>query len=344
MKVAKEFLATQTENNIQLPSLDKVELRALLQLLNKKVDSTTQLFPKDIIVRAEDIYDLNYRMKEKLSTSNIFIASTVVSIKYNNQKTMQFTTWDQFQSYSWEETSSIRNITLIWEFYVDVDGYQVPQKHTVVVRISSGMKMEEMLQLIMTGKIEEIDSLEQSFIPIVCRVDFVNTLLADEIINLVDKWNKGLNVPVVSKNILYRLKKYKSYIISVVDMVLKVIIWAMIILLIIKGFEIINIQEITKLNMLQLRNMILGGVGLVGLHQLLEWVAKILINTIQESFVSYGKTFTFDITKGDKKQQQKIKERDKKSVKNLIWNILLSFILGVCSSIVATGIIEKLFN
>lgn len=323
---------------------DSTEIRSLLQLLNAKVDSTTQLFPKDVIVTADDIKDLNYRISQKINLPHIHSKSTAISIKYTNQKTMQFTTWDEFQNYSWEEVASIRYITILWEFYIDEEGYQLPQKHSIMVRISSGMKVEEMLQLIMSGKLEEMESLEKDFVPIVCRVDFVNTFLVDDIINLVDKWNKGLKVPEICDNFMYKIKSYRRYIANFVKYGIKLITWLVIFMSTMEIFDIIEVTEVQHLTMHNLKQMSLFIMFIIFGYGTMNWLGQKIAESIFDGLYNYGKTFTFDITKGDKNKQEKLAQIGKKSMWRFIWQLFSALVAGTACSVLSTFITNYMFK
>ena len=334
--VSGSALAKSNNQDLSQVDWDSTEVRSILQLLNTKIDSTTQLFPKDVIVSAEDIYDLNYRISEKIKLHKGYSMTTIVTIKYTNKKAMQFTTWDEFQSYSWEEVASIRYINIQWEFYITEEPYRIPQKHSVTVRISSGMKVEEMLQLIMTGKLEELESLEKDFVPIVCRIDFVNAMLVDDIINIVDKWNKGLKIPEVCHSFMYKVKAYKKYIANIIKYGLKLVSWIIVYLSVHNIFNIIKAETVQELAMVDMQKISQFILVIIFGYGAMNWIGTKLSVIIFNELSNYGKTFTFDITKGDKQKQQQLSVIGKKSIARFIFQLIGTLILGMAGSILAT--------
>lgn len=334
--VGGSALAKSNNQDLSQVDWDSTEVRSILQLLNTKIDSTTQLFPKDVIVSAEDIYDLNYRISEKIKLHKGYSMTTIVTIKYTNKKAMQFTTWDEFQSYSWEEVASIRYINIQWEFYITEEPYRIPQKHSVTVRISSGMKVEEMLQLIMTGKLEELESLEKDFVPIVCRIDFVNAMLVDDIINIVDKWNKGLKIPEVCHSFMYKVKAYKKYIANIIKYGLKLVSWIIVYLSVHNIFNIIEAETVQELAMVDMQKISQFILVIIFGYGAMNWIGTKLSVIIFNELSNYGRTFTFDITKGDKQKQQQLSVIGKKSIARFIFQLIGTLILGMAGSILAT--------
>lgn len=329
-------LATNSNQDLSQVDWDSTEVRSLLQLLNTKIDSTTQLFPKDVIITADDIYDLNYRICEKIKLHQGYSMTTIVTIKYTNKKAMQFTTWDEFQNYSWEEVASIRYINIQWEFYITEAPYRVPQKHSITVRISSGMKVEEMLQLIMTGKLEELEGLEKDFVPIVCRIDFVNALLVDDIINIVDKWNKGLKIPDVCNNFMYKIKSYRKYIANIIKQGIRLVSWIIIYLSVHNIFNSIDAVSVQNLEISKLQQICEFILIMLFGYRAINWCGNKLASIVFDELSNYGKTFTFDITKGDKQKQQQLSLQGKKSIGRFILQVFGSLLIGVLESLLTT--------
>ena len=164
---------------------DSKEISAILNMLNGKPDSTVRIFPKDIIVDIGSLYILKEKIDEKLSQYNLTWSATSVSIKFDNNTFKEFKDWAEFSTLNKNSSYCIENITLKWDFYINFEGYEIPQRHTIVVRVSSGLKPEQILQMLLTGQLENIDSIDKNVVPVVCKVDFINHLLGDEIINIM---------------------------------------------------------------------------------------------------------------------------------------------------------------
>ncbi|MEZ3506842.1 MAG: hypothetical protein K1W10_07870, partial [Lachnospiraceae bacterium] len=55
-------------------------------------------------------------------------------------------------------------------------------------KISNGLRPEEMLNLIFSGKIEDFEEIETNTFPVAARVDFIEPILGDELLNIVSEW------------------------------------------------------------------------------------------------------------------------------------------------------------
>ena len=67
-----------------------------------------------------------------------------------------------------------------------ISNYEVPQRHTVNVRISSNPNPSDFFKVLLSGGFDESHDLDiQS-----CTVDFVNNTLAEELVNVAEHWNE----------------------------------------------------------------------------------------------------------------------------------------------------------
>lgn len=49
-----------------------------------------------------------------------------------------------------------------------------------------------MLNLIFSGKVEDFEEIETNVFPVAARVDFIEPILGDELLNIVSEWIRGL--------------------------------------------------------------------------------------------------------------------------------------------------------
>ena len=71
-----------------------------------------------------------------------------------------------------------------------------------------------MLNLVFSGKLEEVDKIDQEICPIVARVDFINSMLGDELLRIVELWKDGLRLPENEQSKLLKVAKKYSRVIA----------------------------------------------------------------------------------------------------------------------------------
>lgn len=182
--------------------------QAIYYAMNAKPDSKSKLFDRDVVITMEDLRNLNRRITEKFKAHYEDAGFRInVSISFKNRETIEFDSWTVFENYNLNTEKSINSILIVWEYNAKLPGFQWPQRHTLTVRLADELRPEEMLNLVVSGKLEEVDKLDQEICPIVARVDFINSMLGDELINIVGSWQKGLMAPSIDENICFKFLK-----------------------------------------------------------------------------------------------------------------------------------------
>lgn len=181
-----ELEVAQEEKNLAL-------FRSMYYQMNAKPDSMSKVFSQKVIITREDIIDLNDRVNRKVRMhyqDDGYIATITVSL--NNREVINFECWKEFLDYEWVEANCINSIILKWSFNVRMPQYEYPQNHVLMVKLSNGLRPEEMLNLIFSGKVEDFEEIETNAFPIAARVDFIEPILGDELLNIVSEWIRGL--------------------------------------------------------------------------------------------------------------------------------------------------------
>lgn len=316
--------------------------KSMYYQMNAKPDSMSKAFSKKVIISREDIIDLNKRVLQKISTQykeDGYKVTILASL--SNKQTVNFECWEEFIKYEWTETSYINSVTLKWNFNIRVPQYELPQNHTLMVKLSNGLRPEEMLNMIFSGNIEDFDDVETNCYPIITRVDFISPLFGEELLNIVEKWAEGLTKERDRKNpFLLFLAKYRkkvSYYFNYLAFIMLIILGIAVIDKIILSFDVKKIVEMTTKQFMTIFNSICIFVIIVFVSlKILDRIAS----KIYETLLEYGKGFIFSITKGDYKKQSELQEEDKKSCKKIVVNIIISLIFNVLCGIIATLLLK----
>ncbi|MBS6764028.1 MAG: hypothetical protein KH304_10695 [Clostridium sp.] len=316
--------------------------RAMYYQLNAKPDSMSKVFAKQIVISKEDIIDLNSRVVDKIKMhcqeDDGFIAT--ITVRMSNRKIINFECWEEFVTYQWNETAHIKSVVLKWNFNVRMPQYAYPQNHSLMVKISDGLRPEEMLNLIFSGKIEDFEDVDTNTFPVAARVDFIEALLGEELLNVVSKWVNGLKRNSSDKNpFLMVMKKYRkkvAYYFNYVAFFMLIILATAVINKIFLGFGEIYVKDITVKQLLLLLN---SAIGIVVALAIAIKVFEKIAQKVYEKLEAYGTGFIFNITKGDIQKQEDIAKDDTKSGKSIIGNLIFSLIFNVICGIITALII-----
>lgn len=306
--------------------------------MNAKPDSMSKAYSRKIIIDKDDIVELNNRVCEKINLNyedDGFITSVTVDLK--DRRVIVFKCWEEFIQHSWVETSSIMSISIQWNFNIRIPGYELPQRHNLVVKLTNGLRPEEMLNLIFSGKIEDFDEVELNTFPVVARVDFIQALLGEELLNIVGEWVRGRKQNTASKNVvLLFMKKYRKRIaqyFEYVSFIMTFILTVGINTYYIRG---LNIDKLSDLSMTEFNNLLVILATSVMVIFLLKKIFEKLAENVYDKLSEYGRVFIFNITRGDKNLQDKINSSDKNSGKMILVKFVFSLIFNIGCGIITS--------
>lgn len=313
--------------------------KAFYYMMNATPDSVTKAFKKPVIVDQSDISGLNKRITDKIK--NHFeeeMFSIGIHVSLNDKKSIDFSSWTEFENHQWCEPEIITNFIINWDFLIKLPKYKLPQKHNLMVKLSSVIKPEEMLNLIISGNIEDIEGIEQSSYPIIARVDFIDRDLGDELINLVKEWIDGLSCNYQEKSsltmkFLYKNKRkfalFTNYFFSFLLLCFGIILLNVEV----NSFDVFTVGEINIGNFLGIINL---SFIYIMVFLFAHWMSGVFARGIFESLSEYGDIHIFNITKGDKNEQKRLENKDKKNQKWVLIKSVLNLVLNVACGVVAS--------
>lgn len=315
------------------------EFKSLYYELNAKPDSTTKIYNDKVVVHKDDIERLYDLIKEKMSLhvkdGEAGISNVVVST--SKHKSYTFNDFKIFNAHSWDIPEYINRITISWDFFVKVEGYSRPQRHKLTVKISCGLEPEEILSLLFSGRIEDIQEIEEQEATIIAQMDFIENRLGQEFINIVGEWVDTLTRAYANtSHIVLFLKKYRK----LVGYYLNYLLFIILCMTSLLGFNcILTSFDITKVTQFDVHHLqVLVNYTVICI--LVCWFAlkrgEMVANKIFRYLSEYGETFVFRITKGDENQYNKIIANDKKNATKILVNLIFSLFLNIGCSIIAS--------
>ena len=315
--------------------------RSMYYQMNAKPDSMSKVYSQKVLISREDIIDLNERVNRKIRMhyqDDGYIATVTVSL--NNREVINFQCWEEFISYEWRESSSINSVILKWNFNIRMPQYEYPQAHVLMVKLSNGLRPEEMLNLIFSGKIEDFEEIETNTFPVAARVDFIEPIFGEELLNLVAEWISGLKENAKNKNkMILFMRKYRKRVAQYFNyfgFIMCIILNSSIFNLVMRNYGVDKISEYSTSQFLNLFNLfILLIFVLFVLFKFFEHTAQGVYDYLSQ----YGEVFTFSITKGDIKRQEELKNRNENNAKKIIFRLILSLIFNVVCGILATVLV-----
>ena len=309
----------------------------MFYFLNAKPDTETRLLSGAKTIALEDIRDINERIIRKLNNHTHKQIKTAITLILSEKNIKDYSIWAEFNRENWNTINqSIESISIIWDILINLPECELPQRHTIRLKIGSAISPKEMFEIVFNS--EDPSELLEARESGVCKIDFIDRVLATEFLNIVSTWYEGLKeAPQIGalEHFFASRARFCAEIIRISSPILLFIIYYLyspIFLTFIKLNTDITIDTIQKLSIL-----------LFSVISLCIFVGRHLARIFFDKITNYKKLPNFSITKGDKNQFYKIQEENNKLSRKIFFVLSMS-IASLVLSIFAKFIIFKLFG
>lgn len=319
--------------------------QAIYYAMNAKPDCKTKIFGKRVIVEMEDLKELNKKITDKFKSHYEDAGFSInVTVSFSDHTSVEFNSWTMFERYDWAENRVVNNITIKWEYNAKLPQYPIPQKHTLVVRIANEIRPEEMFNLLVSGKLEEINQIDQEVCPIIARVDFINSILGEELLSIVSSWQDGLqsnedDVPMFIK-IAKKFRRLIAYMINYIAVICSLFFCYEYLKEMMNKIDVGTLGEIP---VTEIQEIIFNIIVLVILVWIVNRFFTLIANMVYSLLGASMEHHTFNITKGDVKRRNEIIKRLNKNAIKIIINIIITIFFNVLCSIIANNL-QLLFS
>jgi len=168
------------------------EYKSIFYQLNAKPDTEIRLLRGKKNLELADIKSINEEISIKLSNHDVIVHVASINFVLSNRKIKDYSTWAEFERQNWDTVNEkVRTVSIKWDIAIKLPQYKLPQKHSIKVRIGTEILPKDIFQLILRS--DDISELMEARTPSICKVDFVNNVLAVELLNVVGNWYEGLH-------------------------------------------------------------------------------------------------------------------------------------------------------
>lgn len=309
--------------------------KSIYHAMTATSENKSVVFSRRIVVGLDDLDALYTMVTDKLDIQYENAGnSVVIYVSIEGKQNMKFIRWEDFIKYRWNESNPIQSIMIKWEYHVCLPKYQVPQPHVLVVKISNGLKPEQMLNLVFTGKLENIENIDEEIYPVVARIDYIDPIIGDELLNIVKKWDDGLKRSLQKENnVIKFMRKHRriiSYGINYSTLLIGAF-WGLIYInsAIIKLGEL-KLAEIKMEDLCKVTNaFFVSAVVCFVLHKLSEFFANNFFRYIHYSDAIH----VFNIDNGDKNKQNELSTQDTKSIRKAITSFVITLLINIITTV-----------
>lgn len=318
------------------PLLTKEQLKSFFYLAAGKLDSNIKIFKKQIIINAEDLVELNNLIQEKLKNHDIAASVASINVSFDKNKMTQFGVWQEFVDSNWKIPEVIENITMMWDFLVTLPHFTQPQRHTLTVKITADTNFATILPALLSGSITEVDTMELKHSPVVCQVDFINHLLSDELINIVERWVEGRKIISVDTKIKKWIQKNRRIFADLINYSIPLFITMASLSILHNYSKSIDNTLNTGVMLNFMYWQLLSIVGILGSAKMSNRLAHYTFRAISE----YGDFLIFNITNGDKNKQSEINNKNKKEFRKFLFGTVGGLTIDIIASVISYLILK----
>lgn len=320
-------LAPASEHDV-IASVPREHLKSFFYLFSGKPDSRIKVFSEPVHLTQSDIVELNDCVSRKLTTHQIDSLITTVKVSYKGQHLSEFGSWAEFAAHHWQEPECIEELVVKWDFMVQVQAFAAPQRHTLLVRISTDLKPGKVFQLLVAGNSDQFDQLDMYAAPAFCRVDFINAQISKELINVVDEWYRARRRPQLIAHTFFWCKQHRQRIAQGFDQLL-LLSWVLV-LSSVSLWASQHYFDHAVPNHLAALGCFLGIYSLRVVARVSHAMAGLVYNALK---ALDGSRVVFEFTSGDRKQiaaqQDENRRHSHQFIVSSAWNILLNLAASV---------------
>lgn len=335
-----EIINPEEQNNKEVSNvppqpMDLDTFKSIYYWTNVKPDTQIKIFEERKKIELSSIHELNDRVHQKLATHKVetYIASINFILADGNFK--EYGSWAEFQRQNWEYINqTIKSINITWDLTLSLPNHALPQKHTLKVRLGSAIPPKDMFQIMFTS--DEPSELIESRAEGLVKVDFINQVIANELIKVVNDWYEGLKKVDHESGFIKFLEKWQKFIVSSVANFTPVFL---IFLVFLYHDLLCNQFGFSKeLNVLSLQQSIVLMVFVFSIGIL---IGRLLARWIDRKIDKFKYETGFYISRGDKNYLDELKSDNNKIKKEIIGRSILAVVSGVIA--VGTKVILEYF-
>jgi hypothetical protein len=166
--------------------------KSMYYLFKGKRDTEIKLFDEGKKFKRSDLIELNQKIQNKLHNHTVHSDVTNITVTLSNKEIKDYGSWVSFEDKEWHQSAMTHSIVIEWDVNLQFPNQfsSIPQTHTIRLRIGSGLRPNELFQVVMSGG--EDFEIGEVMSEMVCKIDFVNNHICNELQGIVSDWYAAL--------------------------------------------------------------------------------------------------------------------------------------------------------
>lgn len=316
-----ELIEHNQKNNLPVQTgLDLDTFKSIYYWQNVKPDTQIKFFKVRKKIEVSDIYSLNERLNDKISTHKVetYIASINFILSDGNMR--NYGSWGEFEREKWDYINQkILSINMTWDLTFSLENFKLPQKHTLKVKLGNSIAPKDMFQMMFTS--DDPSELLESRTEGLVKVDFINQLISNELINIVSEWHNGLKNTELENGFIKFLESKQKYISNFVSNFTPIFFVFFAYLFQDLMCNSFGSEKTLDLISLQRTIFLFSLVFVIGIL-----FGKLFSNWLNRKIDKFDYHSGFFITKGDKNYFDELKSKNNKTKNEIIKKVAIAII------------------
>lgn len=329
---------SQSTNDVTIIDESQIkQFQSLYYLIKGKRDTDIKLFTEFKQFSFQDVVELNDKVYKVLELHKLVTDIVNVNVGLENKEIKTFGSWNEFKNTDWNISARTKYVTIEWDFNLLLQNqfHNVPQTHTMRVRIGNSLKPSEMIQVVFQGSDEY--ELEEAQAQMSCKIDFINAQICNQLKTIVSEWYESLPKNSEDHRTIKFILKHDVKIQNFI--VFSFLTSAIILLNYLFSISVKNNIEILPKDINQ--KMFFFITLSIGIFYVFYKSGQLLANRMMEKQVNKLKRNPmFEFTKGDKNRFKEVKAENEKLIKGLFLTVLVGLSINGLSALI--GLIIEL--
>lgn len=325
-------ISDNTHNAVAV--VDEVQIKqfqSLYYLIKGKRDTDIKLFTDSKQFTFDDILELNEKVYKVLALHKLVTDIVNVTVGLDNKEIKTFGNWNEFKNTDWNISARTKYVTIEWDFNLILPNqvHQVPQTHTMRVRIGNSLRPSEMIQVVFQGDDEY--EFEEAQAQMSCKIDFINAQICNQLKSIVSDWYDALSENSEDHKLIKFILKYDDKIQSLI--ILSFITSAIILL---NYFYKLSINfKLSFLPENQNQNLYFFLTCSVGIFYFFYRLGNFFTNRMMRKQIGkLQRNPMFEFTKGDKNRFAIVEKENAKYLRNLGISIILGLSINGLTALI----------
>ncbi|WP_394211055.1 hypothetical protein [Psychrobacter piscatorii] len=293
--------------------------QAIYHQITGRTEKISKNYKNNLLIDFEEVKQLHKKILQLTDVHHTIAQNQAIVIYYDNDRKEEFTSFERFEKYNSSNSKTTLNLVLKYSFSIQLPEVEKPQSYTLTIKLNSR------LAIIETFAREAPSYIPYGLLALVhsntadISVEYVDYIVAKNFVKAFDDWIDSCNSIPNNKYLKFFQSKSKH-----IPMVFQIIIGA------ISVYSFLSIIETLP----DIFSQVWGRffvISFVSFFFLLK--ASSFIGSLIERYIdSFYQDSYLNLTRGDEKLVKRSISRKRNIVMKIIFNVLLTIVLGIISS------------